>query len=492
MPNVVLDFEKPVMELEAQLAEMIAANVPAKEVSALKKKIAETRKKINESLTPWQRVQLARHPNRPYVLDYIERIFTDFVEFHGDRRFADDPAMVGGFAKLNGRPVMVIGTQKGRNTRESVYRNFGCPHPEGYRKALRLMQLAQTAGVPVVTLIDTPGAFPGVASEERHIGEAIAANLRDMFALEIPVVSVVIGEGGSGGALGIGVGNRVMLMENAYYSVITPEGCAAILWKDRAFSEKAAAALNLTATDLKRLGLIDDIISEPLGGAHSDYDAAAENLAVALEEALKDLEDLTPKQLREQRYKRFRNIAFYKEPRMSKVARTQPNEDGIVSGIGNELTIRPASINDVQKIHDLLGLFAEERLVLPRPQLDILERIGFFRVALVDGQFAGCAALRDYGNNLFEVRSLAVSKVFQNHGIASRLVQSQIDDLRARKIPARIFSLTCREHFFQRFGFKIVEKTLFPEKIWSDCEQCPIRDNCNETAVMLNLEPPQE
>ena len=271
MAEIVLEFEKPIAELEAKLAEWESLSSSNNmsvddELNALKRKIEETKKNIYSSLTPWQRVQLARHPNRPYTLDYIERIFTDFLEFHGDRRYADDPAIVGGFAKLDGKSVMVIGTQKGRNTKENVFRNFGCPHPEGYRKALRLMKMADLAGVPVITFIDTPGAFPGVASEERHIGEAIAVNLRDMFALTVPVVAVVIGEGGSGGALGIGVGNTVLIMENAYYSVITPEGCAAILWKDRAYSEKAAEALHLTAGDLTELGLVDGIVKEPLGG----------------------------------------------------------------------------------------------------------------------------------------------------------------------------------------------------------------------------------
>ncbi len=318
MANTVLDFEKPVAELEAKLREWEHLNLTSgmnadSELDALRRKLDETKKTIYENLTPWQRVQLARHPNRPYTLDYIERIFTDFLEFHGDRRFADDAAIVGGFAKLNGKPVMVIGTQKGRNTKESVFRNFGCPHPEGYRKALRLMQLADLANVPVITFIDTPGAFPGVASEERHIGEAIAVNLRDMFALNVPVICVVIGEGGSGGALGIGVGNKVMLMENAYYSVITPEGCAAILWKDRAYSEKAAAALNLTASDLIRLGIVDDVVPEPLGGAHKDYDAAAEKVAVAIGQALEEFDGWSPEKLKEQRYEHFRSVAFYSE-----------------------------------------------------------------------------------------------------------------------------------------------------------------------------------
>ena len=283
MSLVTLEFEKPIAELEAKLAEWESLSTSshidtADEVNALKAKIDAMKKKIYGSLTPWQRVQLARHPNRPYTLDYIERFCTDFLEFHGDRRYADDPAIVGGFAKIDNIPVMVIGTQKGRNTKDNVMRNFGCPHPEGYRKALRLMQVAEMARVPIITFIDTPGAFPGVASEERHIGEAIAVNLREMFSFTVPIICVVIGEGGSGGALAIGVGNKVMIMENAYYSVITPEGCAAILWKDRAYSAKAAEALKLTAADLLKLKLVDGIVEEPLGGAHKDYDAAAEKL----------------------------------------------------------------------------------------------------------------------------------------------------------------------------------------------------------------------
>lgn len=323
MAEIVLEFEKPIAELEAKLAEWESLSSSNNmsvddELNALKRKIEETKKNIYSSLTPWQRVQLARHPNRPYTLDYIERIFTDFLEFHGDRRYADDPAIVGGFAKLDGKSVMVIGTQKGRNTKENVFRNFGCPHPEGYRKALRLMKMADLAGVPVITFIDTPGAFPGVASEERHIGEAIAVNLRDMFALTVPVVAVVIGEGGSGGALGIGVGNSVLIMENAYYSVITPEGCAAILWKDRAYSEKAAEALHLTAGDLTELGLVDGIVKEPLGGAHKDYDAAAELLKKSVVSALGRYEKMSGDELKESRYERFRRIAFYNEPSAAK------------------------------------------------------------------------------------------------------------------------------------------------------------------------------
>ena len=313
-----LDFEKPIYELEAKLAEWEKLDAEqsmnfSDELKLLRKKIEETKKEVYSNLTPWQRVLLARHPARPYTLDYVERIFADFMEFHGDRRYADDPAIVGGFAKLDGKNVMVIGTQKGRNTKENVFRNFGCPHPEGYRKALRLMKMAETANVPVLTFVDTPGAFPGVASEERHIGEAIAVNLREMFALKVPVIVTVIGEGGSGGALALGVGNKVLILENSYYSVITPEGCAAILWKDRAYSEKAAAALHLTAKELTELKLVDAVVKEPQGGAQKDYDAMAAILKKTLIASLAEFEKMSAEELQEHRYNKFRSIEYYSE-----------------------------------------------------------------------------------------------------------------------------------------------------------------------------------
>lgn len=316
--KVVLGFEKPVADLAEKVEELerLGKESPMdvrEEIDNLRKKLEQTKKNIFKDLSPWEKVQLARHPNRPYTLDYINRIFTDFLEFHGDRRYADDPAIVGGFAKLNGRPVMVIGTQKGRNTKENVHRNFGCPHPEGYRKALRLMQLGAKSKVPIITIIDTPGAFPGIASEERHIGEAIAVNLQEMFSLPVPFIAIVIGEGGSGGALGISIGNRILVQENAYYSVITPEGCAAILWKDRSFSAKAAASLRLTGKDLKELKIIDDIIEEPLGGAHEDHDQAAELLKKAILENLKDLDKLSPEELKTNRYNKYRKIGIFHE-----------------------------------------------------------------------------------------------------------------------------------------------------------------------------------
>lgn len=316
--DVVLDFEKPIIDLERKIEEMEQLGGSTgmdvdDEMRLLKNKLDSTKRKVYKELTPWQRVQLARHPQRPYMMDYVERIFDDFLEFHGDRRYADDAAVVGGFAKLDGRKVMLIGTQKGRDTKDNVHRNFGCPHPEGYRKALRLMDLAAKAGVPVISFIDTPGAFPGLASEERHIGEAIAVNLREMFDLPVPVLAVVIGEGGSGGALGIGVGNKIMLMENAYYSVITPEGCASILWKDRAFAPKAAESLRLTADDLTELGIVDSVVPEPLGGAHRDHGAAAELMRKSLLDALAGFDSMSAAEIKNQRYDKYRGIGCFTE-----------------------------------------------------------------------------------------------------------------------------------------------------------------------------------
>ena len=314
-----LEFEKPIIEIKKQiqgLIELSSSNPDidiADTISALERKLDSTLKEIYSKLTAWQRVQLARHPERPYTLDYINQMCSDFVELHGDRRFSDDKAVVGGFASLDGRKVMVIGTQKGRDMKSNVMRNFGWPHPEGYRKATRLMKMAELAQVPIITFIDTPGAFPGIASEERHIGEAIAVSMRDMFTLTVPVIAVIIGEGGSGGAIGIGVGNRVLIMENAYYSVITPEGCAAILWKDRKFAPQAADALQLTAEKLLELGIADAIIPEPFGGAQRDHEQAAKLLGEVLAKQLSELRKLSGSKLREQRYEKFRSMGRFIE-----------------------------------------------------------------------------------------------------------------------------------------------------------------------------------
>ena len=311
-----LDFEKPIIELQRKLdelkkhPEMHGLNFD-EEVAQIEKKIAETRRQIYSNLTAWQRVQLARHPKRPFALDYCKTTFTDFSEIHGDRLFAEDRAMIGGFAKLGTQKVLVLGTQKGRDTKENIRRNFGSAHPEGYRKALRLMRMADKFGLPIITLIDTAGAYPGIGAEERHIAEAIAVNLREMMLFEVPIIAVVIGEGGSGGALGIGVADRVMILENAYYSVISPEGCAAILWKDRAAAEKAAAALKITARDLLELNLVDEIVNEPLGGAHNDPKSTAENLKQALISNLDSLKQLTVADRMKQRYAKFRAHGHY-------------------------------------------------------------------------------------------------------------------------------------------------------------------------------------
>jgi len=313
-----LDFEKPIIELQRKLdelkkhPEMHGLNFD-EEVAQIEKKIAETRRQIYSNLTAWQRVQLARHPKRPFALDYCKTTFTDFSEIHGDRLFAEDRAMIGGFAKLGAHKVLVLGTQKGRDTKENIRRNFGSAHPEGYRKALRMMRMADKFGLPIITLIDTAGAYPGIGAEERHIAEAIAVNLREMMLFEVPIIAVVIGEGGSGGALGIGVADRVMILENAYYSVISPEGCAAILWKDRAAAEKAAAALKITARDLLELNLVDEIISEPLGGAHNDPKTTAENLKQSLISNLDALKQLAVADRMKQRYAKFRAHGHYIE-----------------------------------------------------------------------------------------------------------------------------------------------------------------------------------
>lgn len=283
------------------------------EIEQLTRRIEETKATIHQNLTPWQRVQIVRHPQRPYTLDYISRMCEHFEELHGDRTCGDDQAVVGGFASLDGEPIMILGTQKGRHTKESLRRNFGCAHPEGYRKALRLMRLADKFKLPIITLIDTPGAFPGVAAEERHIAEAIAVNIREMFTFAVPIITAVIGEGGSGGALGIGVANRVLILENGYYSVISPEGCASILWRDRKFTPEAAAALKMSPADLLELKLVDAIVPEPSRGAHHDWDTAAANLKTALTQHLRELRKLSAKALLEQRHERYRHLGVFRE-----------------------------------------------------------------------------------------------------------------------------------------------------------------------------------
>src|SRR5213083_1981919 len=311
-----LDFERSIFELDRRLEDLknhsdkhdVDLDPAIKELDA---KLRETRRRIYGNLTAWQRVQIARHTQRPFALDYIDRCFANWVELHGDRRFADDKAMPCGLAIFGGRRCVVITHQKGRNTKENVMRNFGCAHPEGYRKALRLMRLGEKFGMPVISLIDTPGAFPGIGSEERHISEAIAVNLREMMTLRVPIVAAVIGEGGSGGALGIGVADRVLILENAYYSVISPEACSAILWRDRRHAAEAAEALKLTAQDLLKLKVVDEIVSEPKGGAHRDYDSVAENLGSALRRNLQHISEFPIVELTERRYGKFRRLGVF-------------------------------------------------------------------------------------------------------------------------------------------------------------------------------------
>ncbi len=315
--GVYLDFERPIVELEEKIAEMerMAGERGidvSTELSTLQAKLARLKEDIFSHLTPIQRVQLARHPRRPYPLDLIDRIFTDWLELHGDRAYADDEAMIGGLARFDGSPVMIVGQQKGRDTKENLRRNFGMPHPEGYRKALRLMKLAEKYGHPVISLIDTPGAYPGIGAEERGQAEAIARNLREMAALEVPTISIVTGEGASGGALGIGVTDRILILENAFYSVISPEGCAAILWKDGEKRDLAARAMKITAEDLLDLGVVDEIVSEPMGGAHTDPAATSRAVEDVLRRHLREISGWDPDERIRRRRQKYRGMGAWR------------------------------------------------------------------------------------------------------------------------------------------------------------------------------------
>lgn len=316
MATVVLDFEKPIIELEQKIEEMrkYADNLDiAEEITKLEQKVDELRRNVYVNLTRWQRVQIARHPDRPYTLDYIQMMTEDFIELHGDRKFGDDKAIVGGFCKLGKETVLIIGHQKGRDTKSNIYRNFGMPNPEGYRKALRLMQLAEKYNKPVITLLDTPGAYPGIGAEERGQAEAIARNLFEMSRLRVPIIVVIIGEGASGGALGIGVGDRILMFENAWYSVIAPESCSSILWRSWDYKEQAAEALKLTATDLLEHGVIDRIIPEPIGGAHRNPQLMAQTLKTILLEEILKLKKIDSKKLVQLRIQKFAKMGAWKE-----------------------------------------------------------------------------------------------------------------------------------------------------------------------------------
>ncbi|HYO65662.1 MAG TPA: acetyl-CoA carboxylase carboxyltransferase subunit alpha [Archangium sp.] len=314
--NYPLDFERPLIELEKKIDELKALSASGSvdftsEISKLEKKAKKLQTEIFSDLSRWQVVQLSRHSSRPYFLDYVQHLFTDFIELAGDRRFGEDPSIVGGFARFEGRTMMLIGHQKGRNTKENMARNFGMPRPEGYRKALRLMEMAERFGKPILTFVDTPGAYPGIGAEERGQAEAIAVNLEVMSRLTVPIIATVIGEGGSGGALAIGVGNRVLMLQNSVYSVISPEGCASILFRDATKADKAADALKLTATDLMEMNVIDEIVPEPAGGAHRDYAKAAENLAKVLRKNLSELSQLSGDELVQDRYQKFRALGVF-------------------------------------------------------------------------------------------------------------------------------------------------------------------------------------
>lgn len=316
--NFIMEFERPLLELERQIKEIkiFAAEKDidmSEEISRLEQKKEALREKIYRELTPWQKVQIARHPKRPTFLEFVEMIFSDFLELHGDRLYRDDPAMVGGLAYLEGIPVTVVGQQKGRDTKENIYRNFGMPHPEGYRKALRLMKQAAKFKRPIISMIDVVGAYPGIEAEERGQGEAVARSIMEMAALETPIIVVITGEGGSGGALGIGVGDRVLMLEHAYYSVISPEGCASILWKDASKAPQAVEALRVTAEDLMKFQVIDEIIPEPLGGAHRDPNKTAEAIKEALLRNLTSLMEMPPERLKEERYNKYRKIGIFNE-----------------------------------------------------------------------------------------------------------------------------------------------------------------------------------
>ncbi len=318
MPTYTLEFERPILELEAKIQELKQFAEVEKmdfstEIARLERKVARLQEEVFANLTPWQRTQIARHPNRPYAMDYIRLMLTDFLELHGDRAFADDRAIVGGLARLEGVPLVVIGHQKGRDTKEKLARNFAMANPEGYRKALRLMKMAEKFGKPVLTLVDTPGAYPGIGAEERGQAEAIARNLREMSVLRVPIVVVITGEGGSGGALGIAVGDTVLMLEYAIYSVISPEGCASILWRDPAKAPEAAAAMGITSQTLKRLDVIDEIVPEPTGGAHRNHQEMATTLKGMLVKAFERLLRVPPDELLEQRYQKFRRMGVFDE-----------------------------------------------------------------------------------------------------------------------------------------------------------------------------------
>ena len=473
--STTLDFEQPLHDVQKSLEHYLRHCQETGQDTELARemlqdKLPALRQKIFARLTPWDKVQLARHPQRPYPLDLANRIFSDFLELHGDRRYADDRAIVGGFAKLDGRPVMLIATRKGRNLKQNIEANFGSGNPEGYRKALRLMKLADKANCPIVCLVDTPGAYPGVGAEERHIGESIATCIRDSFGLGVPIVSVITGEGGSGGALALCTANRLLVLQYAYYSVITPEGCSAILWRSDSDSPKAAAALKLTSSDLLQLHVADGVVPEPPGGAHTDYATTAANLKKALLEQLHELEPLTRETLKADRYNRFRAIGA-----------SAVNDDEA------KVHIRAAQATDIDAIEEFFRPFVAQKQILPRSKEDILLQLTNFRIAVSsEGKVVGVVSLRDFEDGLCEIRSLAVAHDYDGKGLGSRLIQAAVELAKSRQAK-RVFTLTMRPRLFQRQAFTPVCIMRFPEKVQNDCLTCPKRANCDETCLLLEI-----
>ena len=473
--TALLEFEQPIAELEASINSYIAycreKGLDENEArTMLEEHLPDLRERIYGKLTAWDKVQIARHAERPYPIDYCNMIFSDFMELHGDRRYSDDQAICGGFARLGNRNVMLIMTRKGRNLQENIRCNFGSAHPEGYRKAQRLMKLADKAGCPIICLVDTAGAYPGVGAEERHIGEAIAVSIQDMFRLKVPVISVITGEGGSGGALALAIANRVLVMEYAYYSVITPEGCAAILWRSDAEIPHAAEALKLTADNLLKLHVADGIVKEPLGGAHHDWKKAADYLKNELESQLSQLEKLKPELLQSGRYDRFRRLGCVSE---------EDNADTI--------NLRKPRENEVTLIYDFFEPFVQKQQILPRTEKEIRRQLGNFTLAVdSDDHIVGTIALRDFGDGLFEIRSLAVSPQSVGQGIGSKLIYAAVELAKSMNAK-RIFTLTNKPRLFQRCGFSVASIMRFPDKVQNDCLKCPKKEFCDETALFLDV-----
>ena len=470
-----LEFEQPIIDLEKSIQryqDYCRKNhldtCVADELT--KRCLPRYRDCIFDNLTAWEKVQLSRHPERPYPKDLASYIFTDFLELHGDRRYSDDHAIIGGFAKLEGRPVMLLMTQKGRNLAQNIKCNFGSGHPEGYRKALRLMKMANKAGCPVICLVDTAGAYPGIGAEERHIGEAIAENLRDAFALTVPVISVITGEGGSGGALALAIANSLLIMQYAYFSVITPEGCSAILWRSESEVARAAQALKLTSNDLFELGVADQIVPEPAGGAHRNWAEAAQLLKSAIQKQLDRFDSMRPEEIQAARYEKFRAIGSIAEP-----------------ADAHQLTIRKPDESEISRIHAFLQPFVQKKQILERTEDAIREQLDSFLVALdAEEKIIGTISLRDFGDGLNEIRTLAVSESQEGQGIGSQLVKASLEMARSRNAKC-VFTLTMKPRLFQRLGFSQVSIMRFPNKIQHDCEKCKKRSSCDETALRKEL-----